>query len=284
MKSIKHKALGSFVEINGHRMHVFCTGQGKDTLIFLSGHGTSCPTLDFKPLWSMLSVKYKIVVVERFGYGWSDVTNTSRDLDTVLEETRNALKQSDIEAPFMLLPHSFSGLEAIYWAQKYPNEVKAIIGLDSTIPEVYDKHKITLTVINLLNFIAKTGIHKPLSKLICKREAAVCSGYLTEADIEVYIERFRERTLTTNMINEAKCIKLNANIVRNGVIPYDTPIFIFISNKNEKVIAGYSTLLSDYVSAFKNGKYMILDCGHYVHAYEPKKIANEINDYISGIL
>ena len=31
-----------------------------------------------------------------------------------------------------------SGLEAIYWAQNYPDEVKAIIGLDPCTPEAID--------------------------------------------------------------------------------------------------------------------------------------------------
>lgn len=253
----------------------------------MSGHGTSCPTLDFKPLWSILSSEYKIAVVERAGYGWSEATNTSRDLNTVLEETRKALKLSNIEAPFILVPHSVSGLEAIYWAQKYPNEVKSIIGLDSAIPEVYDEANISklpsARVISTMGFLAKIGIHKPFSKIICKKEPAVCSGYLTEADIEAYVERFKKSTFTSDMLNEVKYIRQNANKVENGFIPSDTPIYVFISKENEKVIANWSKLISDYVSNFKNGKYMIMDCGHYLHAYEPKKIAKEINNFISSM-
>jgi len=284
---MKHEALGKMVEVNGHKMHVFSTGQGKDTFVFMSGHGTSCPTLDFKPLWSILSGEYKIAVVERAGYGWSEATNTSRDLDTVLEETRKALKLSDIEAPFILVPHSVSGLEAIYWAQKYPNEVKAIIGLDSAIPEAYDEDNIlnmpSARVISIMGFLAKIGIHKPFSKVICKKEPAVRSGYLTEADIEAYIERFRKSTFTSDVLNEVKYIRQNADKVKNGLIPSNTPIYVFISNDNEKVIANWSKLLSDYVSTFRNGKYMILDCGHYLHAYEPEKIAKEINNFIYSL-
>lgn len=285
---MEHEALGKLVEVNGHKMHVFYTGQGKDTLVFMSGHGTSCPTLDFKPLWSILSSEYKIAVVERAGYGWSEATNTSRSLDVVLEETRKALKLSNMKEPFILVPHSVSGLEAIYWAQKYPNEVKAIIGLDSAIPEVYDEANIakmpSTRVISIMGFLAKIGIHKPFSKVICKKEPAVSSGYLTEADIEAFIERFRKGTLTSDMLNEAKCIRQNADKVKNSLIPGNTPIYVFISNANEKVIANWSKLLSAYVSAFKNGKYMILDCGHYLHAYEPEKIAKEVNKFISSIV
>ena len=57
----------------------------------------------------------------------------------MLEETRRALILAGERGPYVLLPHSMSGLEAIYWAQKYPQEIKAIIGLDMAFPEAYEK-------------------------------------------------------------------------------------------------------------------------------------------------
>ena len=133
-KELKKPAPGKLVNVNGNKLHVFSKGNGDKTFVFLSGSGTACPTLDFKPLWSLLSKKHRIVVVEKFGYGWSESTNHSRDIDTLINESREALKLVGIESPYFLVPHSLSGLESLYWAQKYPNEVKAIIGLDPRIP------------------------------------------------------------------------------------------------------------------------------------------------------
>lgn len=278
------QALGNLVDVNGHKIHVFCAGQGKRTFVFLSGHGTSCPTLDFKPLWSILSAENVIAVVERAGYGWSEASNTPRDLDTVLEETRKALKLSNIEAPFILVPHSLAGLEAIYWAQKYPYEVSAIIGLDSAVPEVYDNFKMpSASILSVIGFLTKIGIHRPFAKSIYKKSPAAQSGYLTKADSKAYIEMLKSRTFTSDMLNEAKFIRQNADTVRNGVLPVNTPIYLFISNGNEKVIASWGKMLSNYISEFKNGKSLLLDCGHYVHAYEPIKVAKEIDDFILGI-
>ena len=44
--------------------------------------------------------------------------------------------------PYALIPYSMSGLEAIYWTQKNPNEVKAITGLYLGIPDVTEKSDI----------------------------------------------------------------------------------------------------------------------------------------------
>lgn len=62
---------GKMVDVEGHAMHIYAEGDGEQTIVFLSGAGTSAPMLDFKPLWSALSPKYSIADVEKAGYGWS---------------------------------------------------------------------------------------------------------------------------------------------------------------------------------------------------------------------
>ena len=52
----------------------------------------------------------------------SQMVDEQRDIDTMLSETRMALEKAGIEGPYVLCPHSMSGLEALYWAQKYPEE------------------------------------------------------------------------------------------------------------------------------------------------------------------
>ena len=104
--------LGELVEVNGHKMSVYTEGDGAKTLVFMSGGGTCSPILDFKSLYSLLSNDYKIVVVEKFGYGFSDVVDENRDIDTMLSETRMALDKAGIKGPYVLCPHSMSGLEA----------------------------------------------------------------------------------------------------------------------------------------------------------------------------
>src|SRR6056297_937371 len=132
-----YPAPGKLIEVNNNNMHLYFKGEGNLTLVFMSGFSTSNPTIDFKPLWSKMTGDYKIAVVERKGYGWSETSSNSRDLDTILEETRKLLKLYGEDGQYVLIPHSMSGLEAIYWSQKYPDEVKAIIGLDPAIPDIY---------------------------------------------------------------------------------------------------------------------------------------------------
>lgn len=80
--------------VNGHKISVFVKGQGSQTLVFLSGAGTASPILDFKDVYDGFSKEYKIVVVERAGYGYSEDTSTSSDVSVILSETRQYLAKS----------------------------------------------------------------------------------------------------------------------------------------------------------------------------------------------
>ena len=109
------------VNLNLYKVHIYTEGENKKdpTLIFLSGSGTVAPVYDFKVLYSLLSDKYKIAVVEKAGYGYSDIINLKRDVNIMVNELRRALIKADINGPYILIPHSMSGLEAIYWAQNF---------------------------------------------------------------------------------------------------------------------------------------------------------------------
>lgn len=272
--------LGELVEVNGHNMSVYIDGDGDKTLVFMSGGGTCSPILDFKSLYSLLSNEYKIAVVEKFGYGFSDVADEDRDIDTMLNETRMALNKAGIEGPYVLCPHSLSGLEALYWAQKYPEEVEAIIGLDMAVPNYYDEMKISIPLIKLGQYCAMLGITRWLPSLA--ESDAIKYGTLSEEEKEIYRAVFYQRTATATMVNEVKAVKDNANIVKENGIP-QVPMLLFISNGSGGT--GFTeemwrSIPKEYISGNDNASYIELDCPHYVHDHEYEKIGREIRNFI----
>ena len=57
----------------------------------MAGSGIAAPVYELKGLYSKFSKENKISVIERAGYGYSDVFHDDRDIDTILEQTREAL-------------------------------------------------------------------------------------------------------------------------------------------------------------------------------------------------
>lgn len=272
--------LGELVEVEGHNMSVYTEGDGDKTLVFMSGAGTCSPILDFKSLYSSLSDDYRIVVVEKLGYGFSDVVDESRDIDTILSQTRMALDMAGIEGPYVLCPHSMSGLETLYWAQKYPEEVEAVVGLDMAVPDYYDEMKINIPVMKLGEYAARLGITRWIPSLA--ESDAIKYGTLSEKEKEIYRAVFYQRTATVTMIDEAKAVKSNAAIVNENGIPH-VPMLLFISDGSGGT--GFTKeewrrIPKEYISGCDSASYIELDCPHYVHDHEYEKISEEIRSFM----
>lgn len=280
-ESALRSPLGQIVEVNGHNMSVYIEGKGEKTLVFMSGGGTCCPILDFKSLYSLLCNDYQIAVVEKLGYGFSDVIDTDRDIDYILEDTREALEAAGLSAPYVLCPHSMSGLEALYWAQKYPDEVSAIIGLDMAVPQYYDTMNINIPIMRAASWAAGIGVTRLIPGIA--ESDAIQHGTLSDEEKEIYRAVFYSRTATVTMINECAAVKENAKKVESAGVP-QVPMLLFVSDGSggtgfEKET--WRKIPIEYVSQVQNGKYIELDCPHYVHDYEYDKISKYIMEFLA---
>lgn len=281
----KYLPPGSMIEVNDKRMHVYASGDGETTLVFMAGHGTSSPTYDFKPLWKRMMDDYRIVVVEKSGYGWSDTSDSSRDIDTILEETRKLLELKGEKGPYVLVPHSMSGLEAIYWAQKYPEEVKAVIGLDPSTPETVKLlPEPQGAQLNFLYFISRVGLSRFMpDQEISKILPLLNSNDLSEEDKLKYKAMFFKSTLTRDMLKEVEYLKDNARTVEQGKVPIDTPMYFFVSEQQDLVAEGWKDATLEYITRMETKEHMLLDTGHYVHHEKADVIAKEIKTFLSEI-
>ena len=275
--------LGQMVEVGGHNMCVYTEGTGKSTLVFLSGGGTCSPILDFKSLYSLISDQYRIAVVEKFGYGFSDVVDKSRDIDSILEDTRAALTAAGLTAPYVLCPHSMSGLEALYWAQKYPDEVSAIIGLDMAVPEYYDSMDINIPLMRIASWAANWGLTRFLPGI--SESDAIKHGTLSDTDKAIYHAVFYSRTATVTMINETEWVKENAKKVSGLGVP-QLPMLLFLSNGSGGTGFDQETwrkIPIEYITQVDGGTYIELDCPHYVQDYKYDTISEHILSFLSGL-
>lgn len=274
---------GKLVKVNGHKVHVYTEGNGEETFVFMSGGGTSSPLLDFKSLYSLLSDKYKVVVVEKAGYGFSEVTNTDRDIDTILSETREALVKSGLnEGPYILFPHSMSGIEALRWAEIYPDEIKAIVGLDMAVPAAYENIDINMPLIQLGALAASTGITRLVPNI--SESDAIKHGTLTEEEKELYEVVFYRRTSTENMVNEVKMIKTNAHKVADAEVA-NVPMLLFSSNGEGTGMAKetWYSLQNNFINQMEHGKLIKLDASHYIHNVKYERIAEESEKFINRL-
>ena len=282
-KPLISQSLGDMIEVDDGKMCVYTEGSGKHTIVFMSGYGTPSPILDFKPLYDVLSDDFRIVVVEKFGYGFSDETDTPRDVDTMLGQTRKALSGAGIEAPYILCPHSASGIEAMYWAQKYPEEVEGITALDIAIPGYHEESGDSIFTDRAMRFLVNSGLFRltPTDSLTW----AVSSPYLTADEKEQYKAIMYARRGSATMVHEAEWCKRNMQTISDNGAP-DVPMLFFISKHQANI--QFPDDPDKYLQLYRNytdnkQEYIDLDCDHYVHLQERDLIASEIRQFAAEI-
>ena len=88
----------------------------------MSGSATVAPVYDFKVLYEKLANYFRIIVIEKFGYGYSDIYDSPSDIDTLVSVQKQALEMIGENGPYILMPHSMSGIEALRWKQIYSKQ------------------------------------------------------------------------------------------------------------------------------------------------------------------
>lgn len=239
------------VEINGKTMKAHIGGSGDKTVVMLSGWGVDSPVDDFYPIYTELSKDYKVVVLEYFGYGASDVTDDKRTNENMVEEIRAALNKLEIKPPYILMPHSMSGLYSLCYANKYPSEVSAIIGLDMSLPqkqlerwnesnfekitEENNEHKFNNTIVSQWNEFYNNS--KKLEGVKYPQNLPVLSFLATEQinSVNSMIESGEMKTswfeINQNMITNPKIQKIEIIDGHHNSIMYDSAEKILESSK-----------------------------------------------------
>jgi pimeloyl-ACP methyl ester carboxylesterase len=283
----KYPALGELVEVNDKRMHVYTKGEGDNTIVLLSGLGTAAPALDFEPLINEMAKNNKVVVVETFGYGWSDIINKERTVENIVEEIRTALKKSNIQGPYILMPHSISGIYSMYYANIYPEEVKAIIGIDPTLPRLleYLFGESTHTMPKYFSYVAPTGIARLALYLFPDNFLPIAEkGTYSEGNLRMTKATSAWKGYNKTVLNESNEIKNNIDKTVDMNFPSDIPVMIF-TTKEENVNVDGKSKITFYKMQLKNvttNKLVAMEGHHYLHWTRYKEMNEHINEFIKS--
>ncbi len=274
MVSEKLKPNGDLVKIGGHRIHVFgCGNKDAVKLVFMAGSGTAAPVYDFKCLYEKLVPDFRIIMIEKPGYGYSDIFSYPCDIDSLVVLQRDLLDQLDERGPYVLVPHSMAGLEAIRWKQKYPDEVEAIIGIDMGTPLTYGSWtgKDVSRRIRMMNTFRKLGIYRLLNI------PPLAEDSLTEGEVRQQKLLQKRNTFNSCYCNEAAQVLKNAEIVQKGG-NIDCPVLLFVSNGTQN--SGNWLENQRQFAIDTKAKLIQYDCGHYIHHFKSDEMAEEIKIFI----
>lgn len=270
--------MGQQVLVDGHQINVYVEGTGPETIVILSGAGIASPILDFKDLSDYLAKRYKVVIVERAGYGYSDDSNHSRDVMEVLSETRQALSQANIIEPFIILSHSMASLESLAWQEKYPDEVKALIGLDWALPSSYEDLKDNQALLTVAYWSSKIGLLRYFPESFYIKNST-----LTENERKQYKLLAYKQLMSQAMLNESQMVKENAKKVPSS-INLKIPTLLLVSNGEGTSFSQseWQLYAERFASDQPNVQVVYVDVPHDLYHYQSNEIVSCIEDFLKS--
>lgn len=123
---------GKLFDVNGHRMHLYCTGDGGPTVLLEAGLGDF--SLNFSLVQDELSAMTRVCSYDRAGLGWSEPAAGPRTGKQMAAEFKALLEAAGEPGPYVLAGHSLGGLVALLFAVENRAEIAGVVLMDSSHP------------------------------------------------------------------------------------------------------------------------------------------------------
>lgn len=269
-----------YIEVYGEHMHAYDSKTEGAPIILLSGFGTAVPTIDFMPLAKALEDQHRVIILEYLGYGYSDDTKRPRTVEHLTEEIHLALKMLRVDEPYILMPHSISGIYSHYYAATYPESVAAIIGIESAVPLQLVDTSIPKSSIKEA-FIRYSGVLRVLSwmgsKVLTPEDM---TGLYTSSDLKRYRNQLIYTFNNTAQKDEMDRYEVNGQKALEVKIPSSIRMLFFIVPEVHQSPEKWQKVHEETAASQTNGRVVILHGAHYLHRSAAEAIKKEINAFL----
>ena len=277
-----------FITVDSGDMHIVLYGNldqngvtfaepSKETLVMLPALAVPSPNIYFKPLAEALSSAYNVVVIEPFGYGLSDMTESARTVENINSELYAALETLRIDT-CTLLVHSISGVYGLNFLYSYPEKVNAFIAIDNTVYDEELSEALAEEQDYMLQEVEEFDELRNTFDSVEEFEAAITTdpsqygaelpdviGYTyTESDQEEYYRAFA-RSSNQTIQNQIQNMDNSLESIEGKKFPSTLPVLTLLSSDNVEAMPVWKTAHEEQLDlGSANHKLYIVEGSHYI--------------------
>ncbi|TLS36173.1 alpha/beta fold hydrolase [Pseudalkalibacillus caeni] len=238
--------IGQRVNVEGIELYYeYITSSTDDiTIVFESGYGWDLN--NWNSIREDVSKFGNMFLYDRDGIGKSEKSNKPKHSIQIIKNLRILLKKAEIKPPYLLVGHSFGGVNVRLYASKYPEEVAGIILLDSVHE---DQNK----------------------KMVPFFTEKVRKEYLGQFAVEATLNEFEES------LEQVRGVTL-------GSIPLLVITGGTQSHHTTQSMALWMNFQTELARLSSKGNHLIIkEAGHAIHIDEPKIVINVIKEMIEKL-
>jgi hypothetical protein len=168
----------------------------------------------------------------------------------------------------------------------YPDEIKAIIGIDPTLPQALEYFGETApTMPKYLSYVAPTGIARVVSYLIPDNILPIAEeGTYTEENLKKTKAITAWKGNNKNVVDEANEIKSNIDKTIDMKFPSDMPVLFFTTIEDKVTEDGKNnvTFYETQLTTSPASKIVTLQGHHYLHWTRYKEMSKDVVEFIES--
>ncbi len=293
---------GKLVDIGDLVLHIHAVGEknSKPTLVIEAGAGA--PSEFYHWLGEGLKDSIRVVRYDRAGIGYSELSETPRNPETTARELHTLLEKAGESPPYILAGHSYGGHYIRVFKELFPQEVAALVFLDSGHPDEAERLELPPTpgFLNTVYRIAAVlGDLGVLNLYFQQTERHILwAPGLPEKVMASYDDYTLNGKYLRGYLKEEKnydrLLTLSKNAMENDTLPIRVFSGTHLNEKvlrergfdPEKIRAERAKMQHEMAASSKNGKVVFLDGGHITIFSEKENadiICKEILDFLAEL-
>jgi pimeloyl-ACP methyl ester carboxylesterase len=275
------QAYGQLVTLpGGGTVNTAVSGDGEETFVVMPGFGSASPVLEFAPLVDDLDDQATVVVVEPFGYGYSDrQTGADRTVENISTELHQTLTALGVHQPYTLVAHSIGALYALDYVNRFPGEVRAVVSIDGSVPidEVAEGGASRWS-----RLWTTSGLTRWVSML--KPEMFVAAPADTYSqDSRRQMRRLALRNDSTPaVVEESHRMAENVEAVKRLSFPAELPVLTFVAQATMDVSPRWYPTHQEQLEGLVHSQLIVIDAGHYLHYHHSPELADAVRVFLAA--
>jgi len=262
---------GQFIDLQTHRLHVNCVGEGPVTVLFEPGLGGSAFEWHF--VQEKIAEHALACVYDRAGYGWSDPSPFDGDVRRLAFEANRMLELVSDNKKLIVVGHSFGGFVVRMLAKLRPEQIAGMVLVDTSHEDQLDRMetpgKTKILPSGNTFVIARTNIPDNLPKDIGRKVEAFLRMRKTYTATEREMRSFRDSTTQIKQLSDRYSFPLT--VIHRGLNP-------MASDKDgEERHKIWGELQQSLAKLSSDGEVIVApQSGHHVHIDEPGLVIDAI--------
>lgn len=279
----KYPPPGRLVDVGGYRLHIHCSGpegaQGGPTVVMDAGIG-EC-SLGWSPVQPEVTKFARVCTYDRAGLGWSDSAPTARTSQQIVNDLHTLLTNAGIEPPYVMVGHSFGGLNLRLYASQFPEEVAGMVLVDSAHEDYSIRHLLPL-YIRLGLLTAPLGIPRLFAGVVVSEnpifagDSKYPSAYRAVATSTKYLNTVRrEWSAVDESWSQARGSKKSLG---------DRPLVVLLPTSDHELFPLARKLQTDLANRSTEGKLILVEnSGHHIQHDRPEVVVDAVREVVEAV-